>query len=297
MKTPPAPPYLLPSDDAVVVEPWRTEDGSEIGDRLEHWDPYTDIVLVQVVTVDIDGVRTACQLGPDSALAVTASWVSSRTRLGAEGRTVELGTLGGRVRAFVEVRVPGVISGGRLDLRTRLVLRHSGSDPSPISPTRPGAILWTQGSRIDLEGSAARFPVTPADFTLSPRLPDNGAWALEWNPEALGDPVLGSMRLLVNSCEESLIAAIRSGSPDPRATLLRSFITYDVARSLVYGALRNAALVEQPDRFEDGSVGRMLVELLASCWPGIPVVVLAARGRDDPARLEAELQAYLEVAP
>lgn len=297
MKTPPAPPYLLPSEEAVVAEEWRTSEGSTVPERLEHWDPFTDIELVRIVDVDVDAVRAACQLGVDSALAVSASWFSTRTRLGAEGRPVEIGTLDGRVRLPVGVSVPGVDVGGRLDIRTRLVLRTRGAEPSPISPRREGAVLWTQDTRIELEGAAARFPVTPADFRAIPRLPDGGAWALEWDSEALDAPVLGAIRLLVNVADESLVGILRSGSADVRARIVRSFLTYDVARSLVHGGLQNEAFVDGSESFDDGSVGRMLFELLTSCWPGIPVKALASRRLDDPSRLDAELQSYLGVVP
>lgn len=297
MKTPPAPPYLLPPEEAVTAEDWRTSDGSPLPERLEHWDPFTDIDLVRIVSVNVDAVRAACQLSGDSALAVSASWVSTRTRLGAEGPPVEIGTLDGRVRLPVSVSVPGVNAGGRLDIRTRLILRTHGTEPSPISPKRLGAVLWTQETRIELEGAAARFPVSPADFRAIPRLPDTGAWALEWDPEALEAPVLGTVRLLVNVAEQSLVEALRSGSADARATMVRSFLTYDVARSLVHGALQNERFVDAPETFDEGSVGRMLFELLASCWPGMPVKALASRRLDDPARLDAELQSYLRVVP
>jgi hypothetical protein len=286
---------LLPPEESVIAEAWRIEGGGEVGQRLDHWDPFTNIELVRAVSVDVDAVRTACQLGPDSALAVTASWFSSRTRLGGEGDTVELGTLDGRLRAPVSLHVPGPIAGGRLDLRTRLIVRDCGDDPSPISPRRRGAVLWSQQTSIDLEGAAARFPVTPASFAMIARLPDQGVWALEWDPEALDAPVLGSVRLLVNSEAETFIDALRSGGTDTRAALVRSFVTYDVARSLLHGALGSERFVEEAETFEAGSVGRMLFELLASCWPGLPVSTLARRRIDDAARLDAELQAYLGV--
>ena len=47
LKTPPAPPYLLPPHDAIVEQPWLDADGRPLGDRLEHWDPFTDTELDQ----------------------------------------------------------------------------------------------------------------------------------------------------------------------------------------------------------------------------------------------------------
>src|SRR4051812_45911642 len=85
MKTPASPPYLLPSDGAVAVEGWQLTDGTAVGDRLEHWDPASDLELVQIVRVDVDEIRSSCKLGDDSALAVVTSSVSSRTRLAGRG--------------------------------------------------------------------------------------------------------------------------------------------------------------------------------------------------------------------
>jgi hypothetical protein len=295
MRTTAAPPYLLPADDAVSAEAWRTADGAELQERLEHWDPFTDVQLVRVVTIDVDAVRAACRLGSDAAFALTAAWRSDRTRLTGHGEPVELGSLDGILRAPLELTVPGSLTGGRVDLQLRLVLRTRGASASPISPRRVGAVLWTDTQRVALEGGAARFPVTPADFSSLHRLPDAGLWALDWNPEELDSPVLGAVRLLVNTAEPQLIDALRSGSSDTRAGVVRTFVIFDVARSLVYGALRNDRFVEDPEAHEDGTVGRMLFELLASCWPGMPVRALRARSMDDPARLEAELQAHLGV--
>jgi hypothetical protein len=295
VKTPAALPYLLPPDDAVNADPWRTCDGIELGERLDHWDPHTDIELIRAITVDIDAVRDSCGLGVDSALALTASWGSNRTRLTATGDAVEFGSMAGSLRAPVSVFVPGASAGGRLELRARLVLRSPGEAPSPISPHRPGAILWTDTTHVAMEGNSARFPMTVTDFSLTPRLPDRGAWSLEWHHEDLEAPVLGGLRLLINEANEQLLDALRSGSSDPRSNVIRSFVTFDVARSLVHGALQHESFASDPEAFDDGSVGRMLFELLAACWPGLPLPALRVRHIEDPARLDAELQAYLGV--
>jgi hypothetical protein len=296
VKTPSAPPYLLPPADAVTADEWRDTGGATVGDRLEHWDPFTDIELAHIVNVDLDAVREACLLGSDSAFALTASGYSGRTRLTVDGPTIELGVLHGRVQAPMTIRIAGAATGGRLDLRTRLVLRSAGSSPSPISPRRPGAVLWADETRVALEGGAARFPVSAADFSSVPRLPSGAAWALEWNPDDLEVPVLGGLRLLINSEDSGLVAALRSGSVDARASLIRSFVTFDVARSLVHSALGNERFVGAPESFEEGSVGRMLFELITACWGGTPLRALVSRRAEDPARLDAEIQAHLGMA-
>jgi hypothetical protein len=295
MKTPPAPPYLLPPASAVSGAAWTGPDGTALPDRLDHWDPFTETEVFRTVEVDADSVRSACALDEGATFALVTSWWSSRTRLGAMGDAVELGTRGGVLRATLSLQVPGPVAGGRLDLRTLLVLRHPGSAPSLVSPKREGAVLWQEVSKVALEGAAARFPVAAINFAEAPRLPDTGGWALEWDVEDLDAPVLASLRLLVNVSNEVLLNSLRSGSPDPRSTVIRSFVTYDVARTLVHAALRSERFVDDPEIFEDESVGRMLFELLAMYWPGIPIKALATRLQEDPARLDVEIQAHLEV--
>jgi hypothetical protein len=295
MRTSAASPYLLPPEEAIDAEPWRTPDGAELQSRLLHWDPFTEVKAVRAIAVDVDLIREHCELPSDSAMALLATWRSDRTRLAGAGPIVELGTLEGLLRAPLEINVPGPISGGQVDLGTRLVLRTPGRITSPISPRRPGAILWTDTQRIAFEGGAARFPLTATDFTSVPRLPDHGAWALDWNPEDLESPVTAALRLHVNSTNIQLVEAIRSGSADGRSQFIRGFVTYDVARSLVEGALTNDRFVDSPEAWDDGTLGRMLFELIGSCWPGIPIPNLRQLLLDDPARLTADLQAHLAI--
>lgn len=297
MRTRPAPTYLLPPSSAVSPDHWRLADGQELPPRLDHWDPNTDTEVSRTVEVDLDLVRSTCALHEDATFSLVPSWWSNRTRIGGRGGVVELGLNQGTVRASVMMSVPGVAVGGRLDLRTMLVLRSPGAGPSAVSPRREGAILWSDETRVSLEGAAARFPVAAVDFAEIRRLPDTAGWALEWDPDDLEAPILASVRLLINVTDEALIGALRTGSSDTRSALLRSFIGYDVARSLVHAALRSERFVSDPEVFESESVGRMLFELLALCWPGVPVKSLAVRLRDDPARIDAELQAHLDVIP
>lgn len=294
MRTPAAPTYLLPGDEVVDAGPWKDPDGVEIGDTIDHWDPFTDLRVSRAVTVDLDAVRAECRLGPDAAFAVLASWkCPTRTRLGAAGERVDLGCMDGLVRAPVTVQVPGPDSGGRVDLTTRLVLLSAGAEPSPISPRRTGAVLWTHTQRVALEGSAARFPMTAVDFATIARVPDGAAWYVDWDHEDLSAPVLGGVRLLLNSTNLRIIGAVRTASDDPAAALIRSLIECDVARQLVRAALDSEQFVQTPEAFSDDSVGRMLSDLLAMVWPGIPVAGLRARALHEPARLDAELQERL----
>lgn len=295
MKTPKAVPYLLPPETSVAAQPWCFTDGTEVGDRLDHWDPFVELDMVRIIEVDLDETRAACQLSEHAAFALVATWSSNRTRITGDGTVVELGNLRGKVRTAVALTVPGSEAGGRLTLRTRLVLRYPGEEPSPITPRRIGAILWEEESHLAVEGGAARFPITAADFKAISYCPDDAAWFLEWDPADLDAPVLGGLRLLVNSGHESIPDMLRSGSADPRAAVLRSFVTFDVARSLIAGALRNDRFVEDAESFEEGTVGRMVFELIALCWPGKPIPSMRSRINEDAALINAEIQARFGI--
>jgi hypothetical protein len=296
MDTPVAPTYLLPDDEAVLLGPWLDYGGLEIRDRVEHWDPVTDLELTRAATVDLDAARSQCALGADSAFALIAEWrAPSRTRLGGAGKPVELGHLTGVVRAPVSVKVPGRDAGGRLDLTVRLVLRSCGSDPTPISPRRLGAILWTDTERVMLEGSAARFPTAAVDFGEVPKVPDAAAWYLDWNVADLEHPVMGGLRLLLNRTNPRIVSAVRSTSDDPAAPLIRSIIRSDIARQLIRAALSSDEFMDSPDSFTDDSVGRLIRDLIASIWTGIPIDAIRERALRDPARFDADVQAALEV--
>lgn len=295
MKTAPVTPYLPAPADSVSAREWTTPDGKPISDRFEHWDPFTEVELFQSVDLDMGSIRDACRLGQDAAFAIVGAWYSHRTRLGEAGLPVELGTVGGLVRVPLRLVIPGSQSGGRVDLRTRVVLRHPGLAPSPISPKRVGATLWSDEVTVAFEGSSARFPVTPTDFASTPRLPDRGSWILDWDPEDLSGPVLGGLRLLVNSGDADLMGALRTGSSDSRAGALRAFLRLDIARTIVRAVLDNDEFVDSPERYDESTVGRMAFELLAMTWPGVPIKSLRVRAEEDPGRLEAELQGHLGV--
>lgn len=291
MRTPAAAPYLQPPEDCVDAGPWTGGLGAPLQAVLEHWDPFTVTDLSRVVTVDTDAVRDACRLGPDATLAVSVSWWSSTTRLSGGPPPTELGDLAGLLRVDLSQSLPGHRIGGRVDLRTRLVLRHPGRRPSPISPTAAGTVLWRDQDSVVVEGSAARFPVTALDFTQTV-FSDGAAWALEWDADNLARPLLGGLRLLLNTAHPQLTEAL--GSPgEPRTTALQSFITFDIARTLVHGALSNDDFTAAPHSYDEGTVGRAAADLIGSCWHHIPVSSLAQRLRDNPARIDTDLQAHL----
>lgn len=293
MRTAPTLPYLAAPDDAVSADFWTTETGAELPERLEHWDPFTDMAVTRTIVLDLDAVREGCRLGADASFAVTASWYSTATRL-SDSAAVELADLSGLVRATVSLVLPGPRIGGRVTLRARLILRHPGSAATLISPRIPGTILWRDEVAVEVEGASARFPMAVADFTAT-RHPTESAWVLEWDNHDLEQPLLGGLRLLLNSAHPTLTSYLRTGVNDPAASLIQSFVTYDVARTLIFGALRNERFLAAPRGFEEDTVGRAVSELIDSCFPGVPTGTLATWTAESPDRVETVLQAALRT--
>lgn len=296
MKTNPTPPFLVADPETVRTGPWRDGvTGDALPSRLDHWDPQTDLTLVRDVVVDIDRLRAETLIGDAAQIAVVSTWTASSTRLSGPGPPTELIDIDGLVRASIEMAVPASSVGGRLTLRTSIVLRSPDASGPQIAARRPGSILWTDEATLDLEGGSARFPLTQVSFSATPRLPDAAQWALDWDPDDLGAPATGSLRLLVNSDDARFLELLRTGSTVAGARALQSFIRLDTARALVHGALLSDSFSADPDGWEAESLGRLLRDLLNQIWPGSPPGNLRARLQTDPARLDAELQGRFSV--
>jgi len=285
-------PFLRIPAGVVDPGPWHLGDEHEaLGDRLEHWDPDTELVLQRQLVVDLDVVRGETRVEDGCRLDVASIWRSDRTRRRGASTPVPLEEDHGLVAIAVALTVPGRLVGGALELRTVIARGENALDVPPYVARRAGAVLWQDRVVVDLEGGAARFPVTVADFSTLPGLHPDAAWALDWSPHDLDQPVLGALRLLVNARNDVVVRAVTTGTDDAAGAIVSSAIRYDVARTLVHGALMSEQFEEQRSSFEADSVGRMLSEMLDRYWPGVDTATLAARLRDVPHRLDAELQA------
>jgi hypothetical protein len=284
-------PFLRASAESVEAGPWTLAGGGELDDRVKHWDPLTDLQLEREIAVDLDQLFASTTVPATTAVTAAGIWRAERTRLRGPGAPVPLGSTSGTVMVTVLLDVPGVEAGGNLSLQTVLMLADDASSNSPIGATRAGSVLWSDQVGVDLEGVAARFPTQVVDFSALTGVADDAPWSLEWHPHDLEQPVLGAVRLLINSTNEVAVEAVREGAIAPEAPAIASVIEFDVTRSLVFGALQNTDFLETPDDYEPETVGRMLAELFDTFWPGSEPKALAARLQSSPHGLEAELQA------
>jgi hypothetical protein len=139
--------------------------------------------------------------------------------------------------------------------------------------------------------------VSAVDFSSIPRLEPGAAWTVDWRPADLADPAMGAVRLLVNSGNPRIRAAVVSSSAEPGAEILRAAIQHDVARRLILSVLDVEDFVEDPGQFPEGSIGRAIADLLSIHWPSDDAPALAARARDFPQMFEMELQSRFPPTP
>lgn len=289
-RTDPVAPFLRADPESLVADPWNLAGGGELDGRVEHWDPFVTLRLERRVAVDVDRLLSSLGGVAPDVLALACHWRSSRTRLKGPGMSAPLGVVAGETAIGLAMDVPGSVAGGNLELHTVLLLADEAPVRSPISAHRVGSVLWSDRFVVTLEGDAARFPMTVVDFAALSGIADDAPWSLEWYPHDLDQPVLGAMRLLVNSRSPIAIEAVGDGLA-PESAAVASAIRFDVTRALVQGVLGNEEFVKGSREFEPDTMGRMLCELLERYWPGVEPAVLADRLERMPHKLESELQA------
>ena len=124
--------------------------------------------------------------------------------------------------------------------------------------------MATQTQCVRLEGEGARFPVEVIDFGPTPYATEAG-WALYWDEEDLYQTILSGVRLYINARHEGIVHAVSHQHPESAGVW--EAIRFDVARTLIYGALRNDEFVSNPAAFAPGSVGVAVRDLIARCFP------------------------------
>ena len=195
-----APPFVTVPVDLVEFSGWLTSSGDPLPELLEDWDYQTRLEIHGSVSTDLDAVKSAALLGNQAKLSWSASWRNLDGRVGGRA-TVEQAT-GNDVLVFT-------LAGDRLgpitDLHLRLVLAEETPTSSPGSAQLPGSILWEHTHRLITAGEAARFPVEIVDFESAGLDPD-ASWTLD--VDDLERPVLGGLRLLLNSRDTALVAAV-----------------------------------------------------------------------------------------
>ncbi|MGW6334223.1 hypothetical protein [Nocardia rhamnosiphila] len=287
-------PYRTAPEECVKAGDWcMVLDGDEIPlpEAYPNWDYQTDLTLRREVRIDRPGVLAKSGLAPDAELVLAALWTSTGSKL--RGTVVRSAV---PESGIVELSgtVVGSHLGGTVLLDTVLVLskRRHGND-RPVAPRRAGSVMWSDRSRIRLQGDAPQFPIAIVDFSRT-NYPDTAAWHLEIG-STLDSATMGSLLLLVNERYPVITEALqRAGKPTPQDRMALAMLHADVARTMVEHAIRHPEFDGDVD-YLDETIGATLQELLVRLFPGRSLADIRLRAEQAPNVFASELQAAVRV--
>jgi hypothetical protein len=189
------------------------------------------------------------------------------------------------------VELRGEELGGLLEFETCLVLQAASRSRGRLAPYRVGSILWMEAYTVLLEGEAARFPVELVEFSRAGiQGGADAGWVLHWYPDDLDAAALGTVRLFLNA-EHALITRAAGGDrADPLVAAVTSAIYFDVARTLVNGALDHEQF-DDDGSWPNGSLGFVLQQLLHTLFPSRSIASLRSQRELAGTEFDAMLQA------
>ncbi|WP_029136588.1 hypothetical protein [Nakamurella lactea] len=297
MKPPVSLGYLRPREGVIRALSWLVSDGSgdtsDLPESMPNWDYQQPVHLVSIVEANLAAVLADSDLPATAAIRAHMQWHATGTGLRGAGAAVDLED----GSTTIDLRLPGDLLGGTLNLEIRVVLGSLGGPAvSPYSAQRPGAILWTTGRRTHLEGVGTRFPVTQLSFANTGIAGGRGAaWCLHLESADLVDSAAGSLRLFVNTDQEQVREYMRQHE-SPAAVQFTRNLRFAVQRHLLAIACEHDELDIAAD-YEAGSLGEFLAALVRQLFPGRDLYSLQSDLRRNPGEFEAELQALTGYVP
>lgn len=288
-------PYLRPDDDAIsVIEDWhfREEDLFNYQDGvIKDWDPAVNIDATIILKVDTESVLSSCQLASNAKLRLVTGWRSSGTMLRDSGQIVDLQSSNADRPLELCVQVDGINLSRDVVLFATLILVNAGSTDKPLAPKIPGAVLWTTEQRVILDETALRFPTEFVAFSERDwPIPTHSAWYLQWDPDDLHQLLFGDIRLYLNADHPVVLQAL-SGQ-QKNTELIQNFIFFDLARTLLLGALTNSHFVESPTSYPAGTIGATIYSMLKEYFPKQSIKKIKNKTKDI-SLFNASLQARL----
>jgi hypothetical protein len=253
----------------------------------EDWTYYDDIYVKCSFEVDLDTSLRSLRLPPNARLGavIIARPTGTPLILTSDVREVRSG------RQQIYLTVPASQVSGALLLEFHISLLDGGRHAeSPFAPKKLGNTVFRVDRKILLEGIAPRLPMLPVSFA------DHGIaasgssmWWLRLTTHDLAASASAAIWLWMNVDNPSILAMLEdSDSPEAEAWL--RFLEIDFMRQLLREALSNDELSLQVPYPEEslGYVLSSVVKLLSASLDQ-----LQQRYREDPGRVEAELQAKI----
>jgi hypothetical protein len=287
-------PWQQAGRDRIIITSQETSPAAWGEDLVvRDWDAATPLTIRCTVALDWPGVLADTGLPPGSDIRIGLSWESRGSSRREPGESARADSGGGVIT--LSATVPA--GQASQSVRTHLTLWLADRPPGRVSATAAsshGCVLWHDSREYLLEGAAARFPISVEDFAASGWRPAGAAWHLSWDPAMPRNPLMGSVRLTINSNNALMVRAVegRSESEDPAAAAARETLRWDVGCALIRGMLGCDEFVNQDpeEPFEEGSVGAHVDSMIRRLLPSWSILQLRRMLLAEPHRLDAELQ-------
>lgn len=264
-------PFLTLSDSSVSATPWRVSlnggEWIEACDYLPDWDPSSTLRFNRTVRLEPEIAADDLSIPQDQL----------RLAIG-----IRIGTGQGRLPRMVLARHRHVLERdvwkrefelelfGRnlsvvLDLLTEVTLAAPPRSPAALSPRAVDDRLWSDSTRLHLEGEEPRFPIETADLStlLGESVAVSAPWHLHWSPRDWDRDFHGAVRLYLNEKATTFLERVESQDEPTLQVLLA-----DVMGQICERFVLDPEAAEMMVAAEPGSLGAQAVTWLRKAWPG-----------------------------
>jgi len=248
------------------------------------WTYYDDILVKFSFELDLDATQE--QLGLDQAAVLGAVIVARSTGtpliVASDIHEIRSG------RQQIYLAVPGHQISGTLFLEFQISLLEVNVSSSPFAPKKLGNTVFVHGRKIVLEGTAPRLPMLPVSFAEHGFTgSSNALWWLRLTTHDLATSASAAIWLWLNSDNDYIAHMLQDSESAEAETWLR-FLEIDFMRQLLREALTSEELSLEMD-YPEESLGHVLSTVVRLVGGTLDQV--QQRYREDPGRVEAELQA------
>lgn len=263
-------PFLTLSDAAVTATQWQVSldagDWTDMGEHLPDWDPSSTLRVRRTIRIDPEVAARDLSIRQDH-LQLAAS--------------VRIGTGQGRLPRMILDRHRILLEPNRwewetefelsgrnlsvvLDLLSEVTLAIPPISPMPLSPKSSGDRLWSDITRVRLEGEEPRFPIETADFgaLLGDTMGSSAPWHLHWAPWDWRRDFHGAVRLYLNEKAIEFLERIENQDGPTLQALLA-----DVMGQICERFILDPEAPEMMERAEPGSLGAQAGTWLRKAWP------------------------------
>lgn len=298
MKVAVAPPFRTADPGRVKCGPWMGPLEPEpvpLAEAITGLD-YTSVLSIQrAVEIDIAGLLADCYLPSDAQLTLSASWMAGGTHLKRSLASIKLPVANAPVTLILGGNVPADAASGLLTLETKIALSVLMQNGNPLAARLPGSVVWIDAQSVSLDGATSFFPVQVADFGQAAWSRPDAGWCLLGSPMDMQKPFLGSVKLLINSRHVRIAQAVTGPASSRESQAIRSAIYFDVARSLILGALGDDEFIERDGDYPPESCGKVVNDLIRTMFPHDSLPGLRNAATATPEQFGADLQAALRV--